>query len=449
MDTLARIRLLTGDDPFWNQQNPTLLKGEVGFRNVGGDDPLMRVGDGVRPWNELPDMNKFGPQGETGPQGPIGPTGATGARGPIGEPGTAEAPWRVPFLVSTVDTDLVVAAFGYDVIQTPPYPIVPASNEQGFCGPYAWWFSPTERWGLPPGGDVIEIHHYWPGRGGTTAGAQLQGRYFSVDGPMGPVFEILPSGAGRLGAHNNDEYQTYSTTMYWAAGSEPMFTLGWGGGVNVVGPPGYTWGIIGGGVFNVWGGCSFQTNTAVPVGYACYISNNAGYVMPGQTAVNGLRIGAGWDFSDKPLRVCNSGDANSGQAVTLFEIRGDGAIIANPHRVTSGPFAVWFMTDGQIAVQSSSARYKANIRTAARARARELVSQLRLVNFTSLCRDEDPSALRYGLIAEEVEAIDPALVGYDKQGRPEGVNYQAVTLLLLPLVQELLGMPEPTGETYG
>lgn len=97
MDTLARIRLLTGDDPFWNQQNPTLLKGEVGFRNVEGADPLMRVGDGVRPWNQLPDMNQVGPEG---PLGPVGPEGPVGQRGPPGPPGDATTPFIAPFAVN-------------------------------------------------------------------------------------------------------------------------------------------------------------------------------------------------------------------------------------------------------------------------------------------------------------------------------------------------------------
>ena len=41
-----------------------------------------------------------------------------------------------------------------------------------------------------------------------------------------------------------------------------------------------------------------------------------------------------------------------------------------------------------------------------------------------------------GLIAEDVQAVDPRLVGLDKDGKPNGVRYQQMVALLVKAVQE-------------
>lgn len=48
--------------------------------------------------------------------------------------------------------------------------------------------------------------------------------------------------------------------------------------------------------------------------------------------------------------------------------------------------------------------------------------------------EEEPT-LRYGLIAEEVAAVFPSLVGYDDEGRPQTVRYDLLTPLLLGEIQ--------------
>jgi trimeric autotransporter adhesin len=44
--------------------------------------------------------------------------------------------------------------------------------------------------------------------------------------------------------------------------------------------------------------------------------------------------------------------------------------------------------------------------------------------------------LQYGLIAEEVAKIYPEMVGYDKDGQPASVKYQALAPMLLNEVQK-------------
>jgi hypothetical protein len=41
-----------------------------------------------------------------------------------------------------------------------------------------------------------------------------------------------------------------------------------------------------------------------------------------------------------------------------------------------------------------------------------------------------------GLIAEEVEKIDPALAVYNDKGEIEGVDYQKINIMLLKVVQQ-------------
>lgn len=439
-DTLARIRLLTGEDPFWNQQNPTLLKGEVGFRNVEGDAPLMKVGDGVRPWLQLPDVNTMGPEGPIGPAGPTGATGPQGPVGPRGQPGDASEPWLTPFTVSDEESGVGIVRLGFTTWETgdpglfETEPV--ATYRSGHMGPFSWWFE---------AGNILSIHHWWPklhqsvdlsnAGVGTPYEGNVRNAYFFVDGANGPPFQIEPDGSGRLGAHNWPN----SSWFYWSSDDR----IAGQAGFRLIGPPGQ-WGLPGYGILQTFSSSavSFNSTNGVPMGYTCYISNST-QSYPGQNRTNVLRVSGGWDRSDITLRVVDS------SSNIRLDVRGDGAIFINPMRATSWPFNVGYQADGQLVVQSSSRRYKTNIHSAARERAREMVSKLRLVTFNSLCPDEDRTRLNYGLIAEEVAATVPELASYDKHGRPDGVRYQEIALLLLPLVQELLGMTEPTGESYG
>ncbi len=59
----------------WEQENPTLLAGEIAIATDGGDVNFLKVGDGKTPWNSLP--WKKGPQGPQGEQGPKGDSGVS------------------------------------------------------------------------------------------------------------------------------------------------------------------------------------------------------------------------------------------------------------------------------------------------------------------------------------------------------------------------------------
>lgn len=116
----------------WSAADPVLLIGELGAANVGSSSPLLKIGDGVRPWSQLPDLISSGgggggandyiagpvttlppgspatvtidntvdpptisfgiPEGDPGAQGPQGIPGEPGIQGPSGAQGIQGPP---------------------------------------------------------------------------------------------------------------------------------------------------------------------------------------------------------------------------------------------------------------------------------------------------------------------------------------------------------------------
>lgn len=90
---------------------------------------------------------------------------------------------------------------------------------------------------------------------------------------------------------------------------------------------------------------------------------------------------------------------------------------------------------GQLGVQSSSRRYKQDI--ADMGVASNALLKLRPVTFHYKQADEaGERPLQYGLIAEEVAQVMPALVVRDEDGQPETVAYQTLSSLLLNEYQQ-------------
>jgi len=83
--------------------------------------------------------------------------------------------------------------------------------------------------------------------------------------------------------------------------------------------------------------------------------------------------------------------------------------------------------DGQLATNVSSERFKKDIATMEKAS--EVILSLRPVTFHYKTDTQDTP--QFGLIAEEVAKINPALVLPDKEGKPYTVRYDAVNAMLL------------------
>jgi hypothetical protein len=88
---------------------------------------------------------------------------------------------------------------------------------------------------------------------------------------------------------------------------------------------------------------------------------------------------------------------------------------------------VMVSSDGQLGTVASSKRYKKDI--AAMDEASDAVLSLRPVTFHY--KTDTTGTPQFGLIAEEVAKINPALVLLDKEGKPYTVRYDAVNAMLL------------------
>jgi len=84
-------------------------------------------------------------------------------------------------------------------------------------------------------------------------------------------------------------------------------------------------------------------------------------------------------------------------------------------------------TGGQLGTVASSERFKKDIATMKKAS--EAILWLRPVTFHY--KTDAKGTAQFGLIAEKVAKIDPALVLPDKEGKPYTVRYDAVNAMLL------------------
>ena len=86
-------------------------------------------------------------------------------------------------------------------------------------------------------------------------------------------------------------------------------------------------------------------------------------------------------------------------------------------------------SNGQLATVVSSERFKEEIKPMESAS--ETILALNPVTFRYK-HELDPAAIpQFGLVAEEVEKVNPDLVARDEQGKPYTVRYEAVNAMLL------------------
>ena len=97
--------------------------------------------------------------------------------------------------------------------------------------------------------------------------------------------------------------------------------------------------------------------------------------------------------------------------------------------VVAGGVGVIVDADGQLGTSTSSARFKDEIQPMNKAS--EAIYQLAPVTFRYK-KELDPNGIpQFGLVAEEVERVDPDLVARDHAGKAYTVRYEAVNAMLL------------------
>jgi hypothetical protein len=145
-------------------------------------------------------------------------------------------------------------------------------------------------------------------------------------------------------------------------------------------------------------------------------SNNIDVGNPGALAAesNIIRIGTVVAFTDKASVV------HPAHSETF---------IAGIHGVAVTGSAVAVNSNGQLGTAPSSARFKAEIKPMDKAS--EAILSLQPVTFRYK-KDIDPDGIpQFGLVAEQVENVNPDLVARDGEGKPYTVRYEAVNAMLL------------------
>jgi hypothetical protein len=153
-----------------------------------------------------------------------------------------------------------------------------------------------------------------------------------------------------------------------------------------------------------------EAGTAVTTGsFNVYLGDNAGSNFNHSDESNTIRIGSdtGFDGID-PTRCFIAGIAgNMGANFTSF-------VVLDP-------------LTGQIGELPSSARFKKDIDPMDKTS--EAIFSLKPVTFHY--KNDKTNMPQFGLIAEEVAKVSPALIGVDKEGKPHTVRYEQVWIMLL------------------
>lgn len=126
---------------------------------------------------------------------------------------------------------------------------------------------------------------------------------------------------------------------------------------------------------------------------------------------------------------------NDSTWTTCMQFRYDGQVRGNQmysgYTIGATTKDLYIDSTGLIGVLSSSERFKENIEDMP---STSWLHDLRPVTFNY---KHDPEPLQYGLIAEEVEEINPLLVTYDDNAQVDGVQYSRLIPALLKEIQEL------------
>ena len=136
------------------------------------------------------------------------------------------------------------------------------------------------------------------------------------------------------------------------------------------------------------------------------------------TGSNNIHIGAlGATGESNTIRI---GRAGTQTAAFITGVRG---------ATVAGGVTVMVDSTGHLGTITSSARYKEAIKPMDNAS--EAILALKPVTFRYK-KELDPDGIpQFGLVAEQVERANPALVARDDQGKPYSVRYEAVNAMLL------------------
>ena len=145
----------------------------------------------------------------------------------------------------------------------------------------------------------------------------------------------------------------------------------------------------------------------------------------------GFRAGSDLTTGNNNIDIGNAGQAGESSTIRIGRVEDHAAtFIAGISGVTVAiGVAVIVDADGQLGTAPSSARFKEEIKPMDKAS--EAILALKPVTFRYK-HELDPEGIpQFGLVAEQVEKVNPDLVARDEQGKPYTVRYEAVNAMLL------------------
>ena len=167
-------------------------------------------------------------------------------------------------------------------------------------------------------------------------------------------------------------------------------------------------------------------NTAIGLSALAFNTTGAFNIALGTSAGQNLTTG------NRNIDIGNLGVANEGSTIRIGTTGEQSATyiagIAG-QTVGAGGSTCYVDNDGKLGVFLSAHRFKTDI--ADMATASEAILALRPVTFHYKPELDKTGIPQFGLVAEEVEAINPDLVTRDKEGKVSTVRYEAVNAMLL------------------
>jgi hypothetical protein len=168
---------------------------------------------------------------------------------------------------------------------------------------------------------------------------------------------------------------------------------------------------------------SGNDNTAIGVNALLNNSSGSDNIALGEaagsniTGSNNIDIGAfGGSGDSNTIRIGRPGIHNSTFIAGIFGVAMSGSVVV-------------VNSSGKLGVTTSSARFKDNIKPMDKAS--EAILALKPVTFRYK-KELDPDGIpQFGLVAEQVEKVNPDLVMRDAQGKVYTVRYEAVNAMLL------------------
>jgi endosialidase-like protein len=143
----------------------------------------------------------------------------------------------------------------------------------------------------------------------------------------------------------------------------------------------------------------------------------------------GVNAGAALTTGNFNIDIGSSGSAGEANTIRIGNSNQTATFIAGIYGVNENgiPLAVYINSNGQLGTLSSSRRFKKEIKPM------DQTSQsiLGLQPVTFQYKSDASGTAQFGLIAEEVEKVNPDLIVRDADGKPYSVRYEAVNAMLL------------------